>query len=242
MLPRCGSISAAQRLGGPPPAPRRPATARRWPAGRVRRRGPGYRRVEDHSLDSVADEVRQVASPPPDDRQASGQAPRRRPCRTGPPASWARRHEDVGARVEAAGGGAGRQAARVEHPARPASRLRPRPRPTDGGTACRAGPDARGVVGAMRHLRSGSSASRPAQVASRWSARAVVPAAVDRGPGCARWAHGATSQAAMLSTSRTSPWARVKGSGHSRTGTNSTSASCGHPPVRQGGSGRGSRR
>jgi hypothetical protein len=34
-----------------------------------------------------------------------------------------------------------------------------------------------------------------------------------------------TSQAAMLSTSRTSPWARVKGSGHSRTGTNSTSAS-----------------
>jgi hypothetical protein len=28
----------------------------------------------------------------------------------------------------------------------------------------------------------------------------------------ARWAHGATSQAAMLSTSRTSPWATMKGS------------------------------
>ena len=39
-----------------------------------------------------------------------------------------------------------------------------------------------------------------------------------------RWAHGATSQAAMLSTSTTSPRAWVKGSGHGRTGTNSTSA------------------
>ena len=66
MLPRCGSISAAQRLGGPS----------QLVAGQpVECGGEGrdIARVEDHSLDSVADEVRQVASPPPDDRQDSGQ-------------------------------------------------------------------------------------------------------------------------------------------------------------------------
>jgi hypothetical protein len=74
VLPRCDHLgSAAQRSaarlprhGGPP----------QLVAGQpVECGGEGrdIARVEDHSLDSVADEVTQVASPPPDDRQASGQ-------------------------------------------------------------------------------------------------------------------------------------------------------------------------
>jgi hypothetical protein len=55
-------------------------------------------RVEDHSLDSVADEVRQGASPPPDDRQASGQGLAVHRAVRFPPAG---QHEDVGAGVEA---------------------------------------------------------------------------------------------------------------------------------------------
>lgn len=91
MLPRCGSISAAQRLGGPP----------QLVAGQpVECGGEGrdIARVEDHSLDSVADEVRQVASPPPDDRQASGQGLAVDRAVRFPPAG---QHEDVGAGVEA---------------------------------------------------------------------------------------------------------------------------------------------
>jgi hypothetical protein len=74
VLPRCGSISAAQRAS----AARRPRHGgpSQLVAGQpVECGGEGrdIARVEDHSLDSVADEVRQVASPPADDRQAGGQ-------------------------------------------------------------------------------------------------------------------------------------------------------------------------
>ena len=54
--------------------------------------------VEDHSLDSVADEVGQVAGPPPDDRQAGGQCLAVDRAVRFPPAG---QHEDVGAGVEA---------------------------------------------------------------------------------------------------------------------------------------------
>ena len=92
MLPRCGSISAAQRHGGRPP---------QLVAGQpVECGGEGrdIARVEDHSLDYVADEVGQVAGPPPDDRQAGGQGLAVDGAVRFPPAG---QHEDVGAGVEA---------------------------------------------------------------------------------------------------------------------------------------------